>query len=400
MKTKVIKSKKVKVIYIFDILVLLICLLRSSSTFNNLFELVDAFKIYKHSKLMILLLIFYSLWMFCISIVFKNLLIIAIYLAIRIPKMRMLKKNSKYEVIDNIDYYRERFNNLSPTEISLITDLQIETKKDLSASILDLYNKKVIDFENNNLIIKNVDNDNLKDSEKLLIKMLTNKDFNSISVNNWKNVCEQEAIDDNYITPKKKTPFGFLRELSVVAKWFLVLIISCVIGAAYVATPHFKELSNNIKEYDKLTKNMEYEEVLKLIKNDEKANKMMYKMYVSSIPLVIVGTFIIASLFALIAMPTYLKARFITYRLIDANDKYERTNESKLLVEQIAGMKNFIHDFSTLDDDAKESVKLWNDFLIYAVLLEENSDIVKDIFKYKNVNSNVIDYVDKSINNI
>ena len=67
------------------------------------------------------------------------------------------------------------------------------------------------------------------------------------------------------------------------------------------------------------------------------------------------------------------------------------------MVEQIAGMKNFIHDFSNLSENEKESVIVWNDFLVYAVLLEENSKIIKDIFNYKKVDIEVLDLVDSTI---
>ena len=34
-------------------------------------------------------------------------------------------------------------------------------------------------------------------------------------------------------------------------------------------------------------------------------------------------------------------------------------------------MKNFIHDYSNLSEAEKDSLVLWDDYLIYAVVLEE-----------------------------
>ena len=96
-------------------------------------------------------------------------------------------------------------------------------------------------------------------------------------------------------------------------------------------------------------------------------------------------------------MPFYLRARAITYYFVDANDKYERTSEGKVLVEQIVGMKNFIHDFSNLSQSEKEEVVLWNDFIIYAILLEENEKIINEILKIKKMDVNIIDSVNKQV---
>ena len=134
-----------------------------------------------------------------------------------------------------------------------------------------------------------------------------------------------------------------------------------------------------------------------MIKEDKDFRKLTYDLYVGSIPVCLVGTFAVIALFALFSMPFYLRARRITYHFVDANDKFERTSEGKELVEQIVGMKNFIHDFSNLSEEQKESVVLWNDFLVYAVLLEENDNIIKDIFKYKKVDTEVLKLVDNNI---
>ena len=153
-----------------DILVVAICIFRCLKNYSFFKEGFQAFKAIGNSSFISILLFFYLIWLFILYIIVKNFLILAIYLAYRIPKKRILKHNTKYEVIDNIDYFRDRFNNITPSEISLLTDLEIETKKDLAASILNLYNKKLISFDNKKKMIikKDANTDNLKESDKLL----------------------------------------------------------------------------------------------------------------------------------------------------------------------------------------------------------------------------------------
>ena len=144
------------------------------------------------------------IWATLLMLFVKNFLIIAIYIAYRIPKSRMIKENTKYEVIENIDYYRERFKNITPAEISLLTDLEIETKKDVSASILNLYNKNVLSFDASGKMIvdANADTSSLKNSDKYLFSLITNNNLNTVSINEWKSIAEIEAVEDGFIVDK------------------------------------------------------------------------------------------------------------------------------------------------------------------------------------------------------
>ena len=398
MKTKRIKSNKMKIIHIIDIIVLLICIYRTKFFISFVSEVFHAFRLLDYNKGAILLLSFYTIWFYLIVLIFKNFLILAIYLAYRIPRVRTIKKNSKYEVIDNLSYYRERFKGITPSEISLLTDLEIETKKDISAAMLDLYGRKIISFDSKKVIINENNKDDLRESEKLLINMLQNKSFNSYSINTWGNLCINEAIEDNLIQEKKQKKFNILTRMSIVGKWFLVLIAACLLGSFYTITPSFRNTLNNLNEYDKRVDKLEEDDVVKLIKTDKEFRDLFYRTYRDAVPLAIIFLVIFISIIALFSMPIYLRVRWITYKLVDEKSKYERTSEGKVLVEQIVGMKNFIHDFSNLKENEKESVILWNDFLVYAVLLEENEKIIKDIFKYKNVDTKVLELVNENIN--
>jgi uncharacterized membrane protein len=80
---------------------------------------------------------------------------------------------------------------------------------------------------------------------------------------------------------------------------------------------------------------------------------------------------------------------------ITVKDKLKRTPEGNILAEKLYGMKNFIYDFSNLDEATKKHLVLWKEFLIYAVVLEENNTILSeisnmyhtDLSKYKNYNN-------------
>ena len=393
MKTRRIKNKKMNIIYILDLIVLAICVSRTTFIYF-IIGVYGALKSFNYEPIIVFLLSFYTVWLYLLLLIFKNFLIIAIYLAYRIPRVRIVKNNSKYEIIENITYYREKFKNITPAEISLLTDLEIERKKDLSASILDLYNRKLINFEGKKIIINNYSNTNLRESEKLLLSMLENKNYDSYNMKLWQDLCIKEAIEDNLIKENKVKPFS---RLSIVSKCFIVLLVSLLLGVCYVATPQFQNNYKDKEKFDEIVENLKESEVITLIKTDKDFRDLFLRTYSGAMPLAIIGIIVFTSIAALISMPIYLKVRKITYKIVDKKDKYDRTKEGKILVEQIAGMKNFIHEFSNLSDKEKEAVILWSDFLIYAVLLEENDKIVKDIFNYKKVNTEVLTLVNESV---
>lgn len=402
MKTKRIKTKKEKLILLLDIAVILVCILRSLGNYKFFAEGFDMVKEFSGSNpFMSCLLIFYMIWLFILYIAIKNFIIIAIYLAYRIPKKRIIKHNTKYEVIENIDYFRERFTGITPPEISLLTDLEIETKKDLAASILNLYNKKVISFDSKNKMVvnKDVNTEHLKESDSYLYSLLLNNNLNIVSVKKWKEISTKEAIEDGYIKEKNREKrYGFNDSLLTIFRWVGIMFLAGIIGGGYLVTPPGQKLMKNMEEYETITKDIKDQDVIvDMIKEDKDFRKLTYDLYVGSIPVCLVGTFAVVAIFALFSMPFYLRARKITYFFVDANDKYDRTPEGKILVEQIVGMKNFIHDFSNLSQSEKEEVVLWNDFIIYAILLEENEKIIHEIFKVKNMDVNILNNVNTQV---
>ena len=402
MKTKRIKTKKEKLILLLDIAVIIVCILRSLGNYKFFAEGFGMVKEFSGSNpFMSCLLIFYMIWLFILYIAIKNFIIIAIYLAYRIPKKRIIKHNTKYEVIENIDYFRERFTGITPPEISLLTDLEIETKKDLAASILNHYNKKVVSFDSKNKMVvnKDVNTEHLKESDSYLYSLLLNNNLNIVSVKKWKEISTKEAIEDGYIKEKNREKrYGFSDSLLTIFRWVGIMFLAGIIGGGYLVTPPGQKLMKNMEEYETITKDIKDQDVIvDMIKEDKDFRKLTYDLYVGSIPVCLVGTFAVVAIFALFSMPFYLRARKITYFFVDANDKYDRTPEGKILVEQIVGMKNFIHDFSNLSQSEKEEVVLWNDFIIYAILLEENEKIIHEILKIKKMDVNILDNVNTQV---
>lgn len=63
----------------------------------------------------------------------------------------------------------------------------------------------------------------------------------------------------------------------------------------------------------------------------------------------------------------------------------KRTVKGEQLTDIILGMKNFIHDFSLLSEADKNDILLWDEFLVYAIVLEENTKIIEELLNLKKV---------------
>lgn len=399
-KTKKIKSKKEKTLIKIDIVFILVCLIivKINMKVSIVVILFKYFKIYDGNFIAFINILLAILWMLVILLISKCFILIATYLAFRISRMKVIKENSRYKVIDNIEYYRKRFNNITPAEISLITDLEIETKKDISATILDLYQKEIIDFYENNIIIKNEDKA-LRQSEQKLVEMIKSNDFSKENIDEWKKTCIKEAQENNYIKvkiDKEKRP-NFSKNNMVINISAKLFIISLILSLVFLFTPTGEKWYTTLDEFDNKYAQEDKTE-LEIIKNNQDVKELYVKIISGSGPIMILSTVMIITFFVLIGTPIYRKARRKIYNKIEVNNSYERTREGKILVEQIAGIKNYIHDFSLLSEKDKENIVLWEDFLIYAVVLEENEIIINDIYRYRNINQNILSNIKQVIN--
>lgn len=360
--------------------------------------LFEYFKIYDGNFIAFINILLAILWMLVILLISKCFILIATYLAFRISRMKVIKENSRYEVIDNIEYYRKRFNNITPAEISLITDLEIETPKDISATILALYQKGIIDFCENNIIVKSKDKA-LRQSEQKLVEMIKSNNFSKENTNEWKKTCIKEAQENNYIKVKidKEKRLNFSKNNMVINISAKLFIISLILSLVFLFTPTGEKWYSALDEFDNKYAQEEKTE-LEIIESNQEAKELYVKIILDSGPIMILSTVMIITFFLLIGTPIYRKVRRKLYNKIKVNNSYERTREGKILVEQIAGIKNYIHDFSLLSEKDKENIVLWEDFLIYAVVLEENEIIINDIYRYRNINQNILSNIKQVIN--
>ncbi|MEZ3454642.1 MAG: DUF2207 domain-containing protein [Oscillospiraceae bacterium] len=261
----------------------------------------------------------------------------------------------------DFDYYREKLTGLSPATISILTDLDIEQKKDVAASVLQ--------YENLGLLTETADNtyrvtdkyyrcNDLNESDRYLIKHLEKGDFDWENDANWKNLVIEEAVSEGYV--KKKgiqnkgdSKKGCLVPLAVFLGWFLW------VESAMQRLNDFGAILDTAPE------NMSLAEQVNFLSQNN--------LWLGIIEIILLFVY-------MMFMVAFVLSATRVGAIIKKNAKpIKRTEYGNYMAECIYGMKNFIHDYSNLSEADKRYVVLWEDYLVYAVVLEENMQIVNEI---------------------
>lgn len=264
---------------------------------------------------------------------------LVIYFAITIIIRKKEKSNLTYNATTNINYFRESLKNLSPFDISILANLSIENNKDIAATILWYQNKGYISIKDNQILYNN--NINYSEKDKLFLSYLNTK--NNEYLNQYKIITYNELLENNIIAENKY----FDNINKILAKNFLIL---CIL---YILTIFLTLLC-------------------------------IFVIQSSIIKMIILTLIAIINLFT-----TYKKVSTIIKIYINRKYKYIRTKQGNEITTYVHALQNFIHDFSNLKDANKEQVALWNDFLVYAIVLEENTKIIDDILNTANNNHSI-----------
>ena len=108
--------------------------------------------------------------------------------------------NKTYTSVEDILYYREALKDINPTDMGILVNLGISEKKDVSAVLLDLYNKNLIELVDNKVIVRGEDTGRANDIS--LAKSIENGTFNETVVKEWKEKAINDAINKNLVVRK------------------------------------------------------------------------------------------------------------------------------------------------------------------------------------------------------
>lgn len=293
---------------------------------------------------------------------------ILVYLGLRYAIKKYNRNRVTFDVDTDLEYYREKFNGVSPAVMSLLMDLSLETGKDLGAMKLYYELNNIYLYEKDgSLYLNNPNNIKLNKSDDILLNYLYKGKKDIFILNEWRENVICENINNNLIKrknsdEKKKTGCGIFLFIHLLALGFIVFFCMNIEKISVILNNETIALNSNLDLLTVMVDNPNYIFAFSMCLGLVIALLVVFWSFISGI------------------------IHLIVSKAVSTKDKFKRTSEGNILTEKLYGMKNFIRDFSNLDEATKKHLVLWKEFLIYAVILEENDSVLKEISDMFNIN--------------
>lgn len=256
--------------------------------------------------------------------------------------MKIAIKKFKKEKLSAIDfkkyeaYYRDILKDYSPAELSYIDKFEIVPQNDIAASLLslELKNKIILDDE---IKITNASLENISSNERYVLDNIENGKITKFNEELFVAKVKEDALKNGLLKESKIELRKFKKLFLIIIPFIALLVVTCII-----IFNDFLASTDNVTD-------------LKIF------------ILAFSILLIFFTPFAVISFFS-----TYVKKM--------RENMYIRTKKGEALNENLEGLKNYLKDFSNIDEKDEKSLKLWEDYLIYSVIFEQNTKVVKNIW--------------------
>lgn len=264
----------------------------------------------------------------------ENIFIILFFLAIKFG----IKKHRKDKLTDidfgkYKDYYRDILKGYSPAVLSYIDNFELNSENDYVATLLSLKIKKFITIENDQINVIDKNTEKLSKNEKYILDIKPNN-FNKFS---FESLVINDALDSNLIEKKDDIKSKIIKKIIIliITYFFLQIIVSFL--------PREFIVENNI----------------------------------------FIGIFLTIGygilIFSGVLYPYFAIIYLLTYIIKSKLNKYVRTKKGNEVNKMLEGLKNYLKDFSIIEERKLEELNLWEDYLIYSVLFNQNNELVKEL---------------------
>lgn len=253
---------------------------------------------------------------------------------------------SKIDFINDKEYYREILKKYSVAELSYIDDFNIDYPKDIIATLLSLKLKNRITITNNFVNVIDFNDVGLKKSEKYILESIKDGKVKIKNSHDIIRYAESESVEDKLI---KKSNFNEKKsilkmKLGTISKYLLFFLIF-----AFIAF------------------------------NEEKIESFLNSGIIhDDVMWVIVLMFCFVLFFSFIFISVGSSVKIFSY-LILKSKSYERTEIGEEINKKIEGLKNYMKDFSILNEREQQELMIWEEYLIYSVLFEQNQKVLDEL---------------------
>lgn len=320
-----------------------------------------------------------------------------------IEKIKLLKLEKK-EIINKLDleYYRNILKENSPALLSIIHDRKINNKKDLIACVLYLEKEGYLKITNK-IEYTNKDYSNLSQSLKYIIEqrdyLFTDTHQYIEEIKQKKYIPKEEYLNDGRVkilsnTIKRKIKDENNRYIEVDEVYYREEIYDTQVYLVFLDINGTYKFIGAYHDWTKtnLYKNNFYQLwKIKCYKELEEKGyyKERMKFYVSILTYFLIILLLILPLFALyekskiefmsccVISIFFILLLIISKIISKEKNKYVMTQKGYEMYIKLNGLKRFISDFSSLDKRQVEEISLWDEYLIYCIILNKNNKLIK-----------------------
>lgn len=308
------------------------------------------------------------------------------------------------------EYYRDILDKISCVELTYLDDNNVEFEKDIVATLLELNLKKKIKFENNKIIVVDKNKNNLTEHEKYVLKVLlqeTNKNIrdnysiwqktknifsNFISVKSidefemaiFYDLKKSKIIEDNSVE-KLERKYRKLKKIFIIifgliliflgsgeaeiASYFLFVLLYVFFGWCLIKIPlpqMRRSVLSRIIFYCIIPWVGLYS--VTLIASGLLLIPIIVEEYQQEVLVILKYLFMVITIVSI----------FIESYIILKNKK-KLTMKGKDIKIKLCGLKTYLNDFSTMRHKDLNEIELWDEYIIYSVILNENKKITRKI---------------------
>lgn len=211
------------------------------------------------------------------------------------------------------------------------------TKSNIVATLLSLELNKKISLEDIDKI--KIEQNNMQEvssNEKYVLDSIENGKINNFNEDGFIEKVKQDAVKNGLLKKSKIEWKKFTKALIVCI--FSIIVMICIFAKL------FNDFINNPTNMD-----------------DWKLFIMMFSMSL------------------ILCLPIFIGVFFYTYIMKSKKNEYIRTNKGEAINERLEGLKNYLKDFSLMQEKDEKSLTLWEDYLIYSVIFNQNSKLIRSV---------------------
>ena len=327
---KKIKLLNIDLIFIIYMIIAMILTIINEIDFT---ECKEVFAIMPMSQIVIGSIL--SIFICFIITIFKNIYVVVIYIGIKIGyKFYKKERLSKNDFSKSKEYYREILQGYSPAVLAFIDNFEIEYPSTIIASLLQLRKNNVIVMEEGKIkkVKDQLENSKFESNEKYIFDQIID---NKIRINKtiFKEKILKDALDLGLIekleTVKRDKKKNIIKAFLIDFAMFAILIFSQIISSWL------------------------------------------------GIIGIIIFFLIIISLLVVMFYPIILIVSYIVYMIKSVNCPYVRTKKGEEFNKKLEGLKMYLKDYSDLADREENEVVIWEEYLVYSVLFNQNTTIIQ-----------------------